>query len=234
MKRMSKRMKRIYENIDIKNNYNIIKGLSLLKKTSSSKFVESVDVSIHLGIDSKQSNQNVKGAVTYPCGLGKSSIVVVFTQEINSQLAKESGADFVGMEDLAEKIKNKKIKPDVVIASPDAMNIVGKLGSFLGPRGLMPNLKLGTVTDNIKNAVINAKKGQFYYKNDKNGIIHAAIGNVSFTENNLQENLLTLLFALKKSKPAHSKGQFIQKISLSTTMGPSIVVDKSSLNISLV
>jgi len=215
--------------IDFKKEYSLSEALIVLKKICFAKFIESVDVAIQLGINPKKTDQNIKGKVDYPHGLGKKIVVVVFTQGVNVDLAIESGADFVGMEDLATKIKNKNIRPDIVIASPDSMTLVRKLGAFLGPRGLMPNPKIGTVTDNLKIAVEHAKKGQIFYKNDKSGIVHATIGNVSFTEKQLQENFFSLIKALKRSKPVRSKGEYIKKVVLSTTMSSSVMINMSSL-----
>lgn len=230
MKKLSKRIKNIRNHIHLDTTYNIDQGILVLKKSATAKFNESIDVSIQLGINPKKSEQNIRNFVILPHGIGRSIRIAVFTQGENIKIAKKSGATFVGMEDLALKIKKEKINIDICIASPDAMTIVGQLGPILGPKGLMPNPKLGTVTTNISEAVLNAKKGQIRYKNEKNGIIQTTIGKISFPKEQIKENLYTLIKSLKKSKPKQSKGIFFKKISLSTTMGPSIEINKSNLN----
>ena len=202
----------------------------LLKELSNTKFTESVDVSVNLGIDARKSDQGVRGATVLPHGTGKDIRVAVFTQGANADAAKAAGADLVGMEDLAEQVKKGEMNFDVVVASPDAMRIVGQLGTILGPRGLMPNPKVGTVTPNVADAVKNAKAGQVRYRNDKNGIIHSSIGKVNFEEKAIEENLDALLVALKKAKPSSAKGTYIKKVSLSTTMGAGLTIDQSTLS----
>lgn len=229
MAKLTKRMRTIQEKVEQFKFYEINQALTLLKTLALAKFVESVDVAINLGIDARKSDQTVRGAVLLPNGTGRNVRVAVFTQGVNADAAKAAGADLVGMEDLSEKIKQGKLDFDVVIASPDAMRMVGQLGQILGPRGLMPNPKVGTVTSNVAEAVRNAKSGQVRYRNDKSGIIHATIGKVNFTTEQLQENLESLLIALKKIKPATSKGIYLKKISLSTTMGAGVAIDQSSL-----
>ena len=209
--------------------YDIAEALPLLKELATAKFRESVDVAVNLGIDARKSDQNVRGATVLPHGTGREVRVAVFTQGANAEKAKEAGADVVGMEDLAEQVKAGQLDFDVVVASPDAMRVVGQLGQILGPRGLMPNPKVGTVTPDVATAVKNAKAGQIRYRNDKNGIIHTTIGKVDFDDEKLKENLEALLDALKKAKPANAKGQYIKKVSLSTTMGAGVAVNQSSL-----
>lgn len=230
MAKLTKRMRVIREKIDVTKSYDINEAVTLLKELATAKFVESVDVAVNLGIDARKSDQNVRGATVLPHGTGRSVRVAVFSQGANADAAKEAGADLVGMEDLADRIKKGEMDFDVVIASPDAMRIVGQLGQILGPRGLMPNPKVGTVTPNVADAVKNAKAGQVRYRNDKNGIIHTTIGKVDFDSDKLKENLESLLIALKKAKPATSKGVYIKKVSLSTTMGAGVAIDQSSLN----
>ncbi|BGI50882.1 MAG: 50S ribosomal protein L1 [Arsenophonus endosymbiont of Ceratovacuna japonica] len=231
MAKLTKRMFNIYKKIDLTKKYNIIEAIKLLKSLSITKFIESVDIAINLGIDSRKSDQNIRGSIILPHGTGRSVRVAVFTQGDNIEIAKSVGAELVGMEDLANKIKLGEMNFDVVIASPDAMRVVGKLGQILGPRGLMPNPKFNTVTNNIADAVKNAKIGQIRYRNDKNGIIHTTIGKVNFDDNKLKENFEVLLFALKKAKPPSAKGIYIKKISLSTTMGSRVIIDQSLLSI---
>ncbi|HBO22326.1 MULTISPECIES: 50S ribosomal protein L1 [unclassified Providencia] len=230
MAKLNKRMRNIREKVDVTKQYDINEALSLLKELATAKFVESVDVAVNLGIDARKSDQNVRGATVLPHGTGRSVRVAVFAQGANAEAAKAAGAELVGMEDLADKIKAGEMDFDVVIASPDAMRVVGQLGQILGPRGLMPNPKVGTVTPNVAEAVQNAKAGQVRYRNDKNGIIHTTIGKVDFDSNQLKENLESLLIALKKAKPASAKGVFIKKVSLSTTMGAGVAVDQSGLS----
>ncbi|ACQ94379.1 ribosomal protein L1 [Tolumonas auensis DSM 9187] len=230
MAKLTKRMRVIREKVDATKEYGITEAVALLKELATAKFVESVDVAVNLGIDARKSDQNVRGATVLPNGTGRTVRVAVFTQGANAEAATAAGADLVGMEDLAEQVKRGELNFDVVIASPDAMRVVGQLGQILGPRGLMPNPKVGTVTPNVAEAVKNAKAGQVRYRNDKNGIIHSTIGKVDFTEAQLKENLESLLVALKKAKPSTSKGQFIKKVSLSTTMGAGMAVDQASLD----
>lgn len=230
MAKLTKRMSTIREKVDATKEYEINEAVALLKELATAKFVESVDVAVNLGIDARKSDQNVRGATVLPHGTGRDIRVAVFTQGANAEAAKEAGADLVGMEDLAELVKKGEMNFDVVVASPDAMRVVGQLGTILGPRGLMPNPKVGTVTPNVAEAVKNAKAGQVRYRNDKNGIIHTTIGKVSFDANQLQENLEALLVALKKAKPSSAKGTFLKKVSISTTMGAGVAVDQNTLN----
>ncbi|MCU7960890.1 MAG: 50S ribosomal protein L1 [gamma proteobacterium symbiont of Bathyaustriella thionipta] len=229
MAKLSKRQKSIAEKVETGKIYDISDALALLKDVSSVKFTESVDVAIKLGVDARKSDQVVRSSTQLPNGTGKQVRVAVFTQGANADAAKEAGADVVGFEDLAEQVKAGEMDFDVVIASPDAMRIVGQLGQILGPRGLMPNPKVGTVTPNVAQAVTNAKAGQVRYRTDKNGIIHCAIGNASFEVDALKTNLEALLADLVKLKPSAAKGVYLSKISVSTTMGPGLVVDTSSL-----
>jgi len=230
MAKLSKRMKVIRDSVDGTKEYAIGEAVALLQKLATAKFVESVDASINLGIDSRRSDQNVRGATVLPHGTGRDVRVAVFTQGANAEAAKAAGADIVGMDDLAAQIKAGVMDFDVVIASPDAMRVVGQLGQILGPRGLMPNPKVGTVTADVATAVKNAKAGQVRYRNDKNGIIHSTIGKATFTAEQLRENLEALLVALKRGKPAGAKGQFVKKVTLSTTMGAGVKIDQASIN----
>jgi large subunit ribosomal protein L1 len=230
MAKLTKRMRVIRDRVDATKEYEINEAVALLKELATAKFAESVDVAVNLGIDARKSDQNVRGATVLPHGTGRDIRVAVFTQGANAEAAKEAGADLVGMEDLAELVKKGEMNFDVVVASPDAMRVVGQLGTILGPRGLMPNPKVGTVTPNVAQAVKNAKAGQVRYRNDKNGIIHTTIGKVSFEAEQLQENLESLLVALKKAKPSSAKGTFLKKVSISTTMGAGVAVDQASLN----
>jgi large subunit ribosomal protein L1 len=229
MAKLSKRMRVIREKVDGTKEYSINEAIALLKELATAKFVESVDVAVNLGIDARKSDQNVRGATVLPHGTGRDIRVAVFTQGANAEAAKAAGAELVGMDDLAELVKKGEMNFDVVIASPDAMRVVGQLGQILGPRGLMPNPKVGTVTPNVAEAVKNAKAGQVRDRNDKNGIIHTTLGKVSFNEVQLKENLEALLVALKKAKPSSAKGVFIKKVSISTTMGAGVAVDQASL-----
>ncbi|MBA6234251.1 MULTISPECIES: 50S ribosomal protein L1 [unclassified Colwellia] len=229
MTKLSKRARLIREKVDVLKDYDIAEAISLLKELATAKFRESVDVAVNLGIDARKSDQNVRGAAVLPNGTGRDVRVAVFTQGANAEKAKEAGADIVGMEDLAELVKKGEMNFDVVIASPDAMRVVGQLGQILGPRGLMPNPKVGTVTPDVVTAINNAKSGQIRYRNDKNGIIHTTIGKADFDDAKLQENLEFLLEALKKAKPANAKGQYIKKLSISTTMGAGVSVNQASL-----
>jgi len=229
MAKLSKRVQAIRAAIDRTKAYPVGNALELVKKTATAKFDESVDVAINLGIDAKKSDQLVRGSVVLPRGTGKTVRVAVFTQGANVEAAKAAGADIVGFEDLAQKIKDGFMEFDVVVASPDAMRIVGPLGQILGPRGLMPNPKVGTVTPNVAEAVRNAKAGQVQYRTDKAGIVQCTIGRASFPVDALQENLQTLIGALNKAKPAASKGIYLKKISVSSTMGVGIRVDQGSV-----
>lgn len=231
MAKLSKRARAIREKIVAGKQYSIDEALSVLNEVSAVKFKESLDVSVNLGVDARKSDQQVRGATTLPHGTGKTVRVAVFTQGANAEAAKEAGADIVGMDDLAEQVKAGQMDFDVVIASPDAMRVVGTLGQILGPRGLMPNPKTGTVTPDVVTAVKNAKAGQVRYRTDKNGIIHGSIGKIDFELNAVKENLEALLADLKKAKPSSSKGVYIKKVTLSTTMGPGVQIDQSSLNI---
>jgi len=231
MAKLSKRIRAIREKVEIGKQYSINDAVALLKEVSSVKFSEAVDVAVNLGIDPKKSDQAVRGATTLPHGTGKNVRVAVFAQGDAAEAAKESGADLVGMEDLAEDIKAGNMNFDVVIAEPAAMRVVGLLGQVLGPRGLMPNPKTGTVTPDITTAVKNAKAGQIRYRIDKNGIIHGAIGSLNFDVSSLKENLEALILDLKKAKPASAKGIFLSKITLSTTMGPGLIIDQASLEV---
>ena len=226
----SKRMLAIKAMVDRNNRYAIEEALELVKKMATTKFDESVDVAVGLGIDPRKSDQVVRGAVVLPHGTGKQMRVAVFATADKAAEAREAGADIVGMEDLAEQVKAGQMDFDVVIATPDAMRVVGTLGPVLGPRGLMPNPKVGTVTADVRTAVINAKGGQVRYRADKGGIVHSTIGKSSFEVKALQENLLVLIDSLRKAKPATSKGIYIRKVSLSPTMGPGVAVDLSGLS----
>jgi large subunit ribosomal protein L1 len=230
MAKLTKRMRTIREKVDATKDYEINEAVALLKELATAKFVESVDVAVNLGIDARKSDQNVRGATVLPNGTGREVRVAVFTQGANADAAKEAGAELVGMEDLAELVKKGEMNFDVVVASPDAMRVVGQLGQILGPRGLMPNPKTGTVTPNVAEAVKNAKAGQVRYRNDKNGIIHTTIGKVDFTAEQLQQNLEALIVALKKAKPSQAKGTYVKKVTISTTMGAGVAVDQNSLS----
>ncbi|MDD9892784.1 MAG: 50S ribosomal protein L1 [Gammaproteobacteria bacterium] len=229
MAKVSKRIRALREKLDADKVYSIDEALSTLKEVSSVKFTESVEIAINLGIDARKSDQVVRGATTLPNGTGKEVRVAVFTQGPNEQAAKDAGADLVGMEDLAEQVKKGEIEFDVVIASPDAMPTVGKLGQILGPRGLMPNPKTGTVTPDVATAVKNAKAGQVRFRNDKAGIVSAAIGTRDFEVAALEENITALIADINKLKPASAKGQYLKKITVSTTMGPGLQVDVASV-----
>ena len=231
MAKLSKRQQAISEKIELGKAYGIADAVALLGDLPKAKFTEALDVSINLGVDARKSDQQVRGATTLPHGTGKTVRVAVFTQGEAAEAATQAGADFVGMEDLAEQVKGGMMDFDVVIASPDAMRVVGQLGQVLGPRGLMPNPKTGTVTPDVVTAVNNAKAGQVRYRTDKNGIIHGSIGQLGFEANAVKENLEALLADLKKAKPAASKGAFLKKITLSTTMGPGLLIDQSSLEL---
>lgn len=231
MAKLSKRQRIIREKVDATKQYDVAEAVALLKELSTVKFNETVDVAVNLGIDPRKSDQAVRGATTLPHGTGKTVRVAVFTQGENAEKAKEAGADLVGMDELAAEIKGGMMDFDVVIATPDAMRVVGQLGQVLGPRGLMPNPKTGTVTPDVVTAVNNAKAGQVRFRADKAGIVHGGIGGVSFEPNALKENLEALINDLKKAKPASAKGVFLKKITLSTTMGPGLVLDQATLEI---
>jgi len=231
MAKLSKRARAINEKIENGKYYSLDEAVSLLKECATAKFNESVEVAVNLGIDAKKSDQGVRGATTLPHGTGSEVRVAVFTSGDNAEKAKAAGADLVGMEDLAEQIKAGEMNFDVVIASPDAMRVVGQLGQVLGPRGLMPNPKTGTVTPDVETAVKNAKAGQVRYRTDKNGIIHGGIGKINFELTAIRENLQAVLRDLVKAKPAAAKGVYMKKVTLSTTMGPGLAIDQSSLEI---
>ena len=232
MAKLTKRIKSYQDKIELGKYYPVKDALELLKDISSVKFDESVDVAVNLGVDARKSDQQVRGSTVLPKGTGKTVKVAVFAQGENAKAAEAAGADAVGFEDLAEAMTKGDIDYGVVIATPDAMPVVGKLGKVLGPRGLMPNPKVGTVTNDVKQAVENAKGGQVRYRTDKNGIIHCTIGKVSFDADSLIENLHSLLNDLKKAKPSSAKGIYLGKLSISTTMGPGVLVDQASLSIS--
>ena len=229
MAKMGKRQKAIREKVDPERQYVIEEAFALLKELSSVKFEESVDVAVNLGVDPRKSDQTVRGSSVLPNGTGKTVRVAVFAQGANADAAREAGADRVGFEDLAEAVKGGDLEFDVVIAAPDAMRVVGGLGTILGPRGLMPNPKVGTVTPNVAEAVRNAKAGQVRYRADKGGIVHATLGKVTFEPRALEENLVQLVGDLVKAKPSGAKGVYMRKITVSTTMGPGLVVDHSPL-----
>ncbi len=231
MAKLSKRQKAIREKVDVEKQYPIDEAFALLNELSSVKFKESVDVSVNLGVDPRKSDQVVRGSAILPAGSGKDVRVAVFTQGPAADAAKEAGADVVGMEDLAEEVKKGNLDFDVVIASPDAMRVVGQLGQILGPRGLMPNPKVGTVTPDVATAVQNAKSGQARFRTDKAGIVHASIGKVGFEPAALMQNLEALLNEIRKLKPASAKGIYLKKITVSSTMGPGLAVDQASLKI---
>jgi large subunit ribosomal protein L1 len=229
MAKLSKRQKVFSEKLEAQKLYALDDALSLLKDMPRAKFIESIDVSVNLGVDPRKSDQVVRGSTVLPNGTGKDVRVAVFAQGENADKAKAAGADIVGFEDLADDIKQGNMNFDVVIATPDAMRVVGQLGQILGPRGLMPNPKVGTVTPDVEGAVKNAKAGQVRYRTDKAGIIHCSIGNVEFDISALRENLEALLADLTKAKPSSAKGLYMKKITISSTMGPGIQVDQSSL-----
>ncbi|BCL77445.1 50S ribosomal protein L1 [Jeongeupia sp. HS-3] len=229
MAKVSKRLAALKASVDRNKLYALDEALVLVKGAATAKFNESIDVSVNLGVDARKSDQVVRGSVVLPKGTGKSVRVAVFAQGANAEAAKAAGAEVVGFEDLAEQIKAGNLDFDIVIASPDAMRIVGQLGQILGPRGLMPNPKVGTVTPNVAEAVKNAKAGQVQYRTDKGGIIHATIGRASFEAADLKANLVALVEALQKAKPASSKGVYLKKIAVSCTMGVGVRVDAGSL-----
>ena len=228
---VAKRVKAWAGKIQPGKQYPIDEALSLVKEFAKAKFKESVDVAINLGIDASKSDQQVRGSTVMPHGIGKSVRVAVFTGGKNQDVARAAGADIVGLEDLAEKVKAGEMNFDVVVASPDAMRVVGQLGQILGPRGLMPNPKVGTVTPNVAEAVKNAKAGQVRYRSDKAGVVHCTIGKANFEPAKLKENLAALLADLQKAKPAAAKGIYLTKISVSSTMGPGVPVEQSSLSL---
>ena len=231
MAKLSKRARMIREKLDRNRTYPVDEAVNLLNELSTVKFRESVDVAINLGVDPRKSDQNVRGATVLPHGTGKTVRVAVFAQGAKADEAREAGADVVGFEDLAEEVQKGEINFDVVIASPDAMRVVGKLGTILGPRGLMPNPKVGTVTNEVAQAVRNAKGGQVRYRNDKGGVVHCTVGQVGFEPTAIRENVETLINDLKKAKPPSAKGTYLKKIVLSSTMGPGVTIDPSSLSI---
>ncbi len=230
MAKLTKRQKAFAEKVEPGKLYPADEAFSVLKSLPAAKFPESIEVSVNLGVDPRKSDQVVRGATVLPNGTGKSVRVAVFTQGANADAAREAGADIVGMDDLAEQVKGGELNFDVVIASPDAMAVVGRLGTILGPRGLMPNPKVGTVTPNVADAVRNAKAGQVRYRTDKSGIIHCAIGKVSFEPEQLKQNLEALMTDLNKMKPAAAKGVYVKKVTVASTMGPGLTVDPSSLS----
>ncbi|HQZ87916.1 MAG TPA: 50S ribosomal protein L1 [Gammaproteobacteria bacterium] len=230
MAKISKRVQAIQKNLTVGKVYSFLDAVKLLTTLPQAKFIESVDVSVNLGVDARKSEQVVRGATVLPHGTGKTVRVAVFTQGANADAARAAGADLVGMEDLAQQIQAGNMNFDVVVASPDAMGVVGRLGQVLGPRGLMPNPKVGTVTMDVATAVKNAKAGQVRYRSDKNGIVHCSIGKLNFDANALKENLQALLENLRKTKPSASKGIYMKKVTLSTTMGPGLVIDLASLS----
>ena len=231
MANLTKNQKVNASKVEVGSKYSISDALGLIKECATAKFDESVDVSINLGIDTKKSEQNVRGAVVLPNGTGKVVRVAVFTQGDNVQKATDAGADIVGMDDLMKTMQDGDLNYDVVIASPDAMGVVGRLGQVLGPRGLMPNPKVGTVTPDVTTAVKNAKAGQVRYRADKAGIVHAGVGKASFNVKALEENIVALIDALKKGKPSSAKGIYFKKISVSSTMGPGLAIDVASVDI---
>ena len=231
MSKLTKRMREIAEKVDSEKAYAIDEAVALLSDLSKTKFKESFDISINLGVDPRKSDQAVRGATTLPHGTGKEVRVAVFAQGENADAATAAGADIVGFEDLGEQVKAGNLDFDVVIATPDAMRIVGQLGKILGPRGLMPNPKTGTVTPDVAGAVKNAKAGQVQFRTDKAGIIHGSVGIIGFEANAIKENLEALVADLKKAKPASAKGIYVKKVTLSTTMGPGVSIDQASLEI---
>ena len=231
MAKLSKKAKIIKGKVDKTKQYSVADAVQLLKELGTAKFNEAIDVSVNLGVDPRKSDQNVRGATVLPNGTGKTVRVAVFTQGANADAAREAGADIVGMDDLGDLVKKGEMNFDVVIASPDAMRVVGQLGQILGPRGLMPNPKVGTVTADVVTAVRNAKSGQVRYRTDKSGIIHCTLGKVTFDAAAIQGNLEALLADLKKLKPTAAKGIYIKKITLSSTMGPGLWLDQSGISI---
>lgn len=230
MAKLTKRARLIAEKVEATKLYSVEEAVALLSELSTVKFKESIDVSVNLGVDPRKSDQAVRGSTVLPNGAGKDVRVAVFAQGANAEAAKEAGADVVGFDDLAEQVKAGNLDFDVVIASPDAMRIVGQLGQILGPRGLMPNPKVGTVTPDVATAVKNAKAGQARYRTDKNGIIHAAVGSIEFAAESIKGNLEALLADLRRAKPASSKGVYMKKVTMSSTMGPGLQIDLGTLN----
>jgi len=230
MAKISKRSKALHAKVDRSKAYPVKDALALVKECATAKFDESIDVAVNLGVDAKKSDQTVRGSVVLPAGTGKTVRVAVFAQGEKAEAARAAGADIVGFEDLAATVKAGTIEFDICIATPDAMRVVGSLGQILGPRGLMPNPKVGTVTMDVVTAVKNAKAGQIQYRTDKGGIVQCTIGRASFPVESLQQNLVALLEALQKAKPAASKGQYLRKISLASTMGAGVRVDQASLS----
>ena len=231
MAKLSKRVRAFREKVDATQAYPLDEAIALLKEFATVKFNETVEVAVNLGVDARKSDQGVRGTTTLPHGTGSVVRVAVFTQGENAEKAKAAGADFVGMDELAEQVKGGMMDFDVVVASPDAMRVVGQLGQILGPRGLMPNPKTGTVTPDVEGAVNNAKAGQMRFRTDKNGIIQGGIGKVAFEADQLRGNLMAVMADLKKAKPASSKGVYFRKITLSTTMGPGVTVDHAELDL---
>jgi large subunit ribosomal protein L1 len=231
MAKLTKKQKLIAEKFDSEKFYALPDALEILSSVSSSKFKEALDVSINLGVDPRKSDQVVRGATTLPHGTGKDVRVAVFAQGENAEKAQQAGADVVGFEDLGEEIKGGKIDFDVLIATPDAMRIVGQLGKVLGPRGLMPNPKTGTVTTDVEVAVKNSKSGQVQFRTDKAGLVHGRVGQLGFTAEQIKENIQALLVDLKKAKPAAAKGVYLKKLTLSSTMGPGLNIDQASLEV---
>jgi len=230
MAKLSKRVRAFREKVDANQSYPLDEAVALIKEFGTAKFNETVEVAVNLGVDARKSDQGVRGATTLPHGTGTDVRVAVFAQGDSADKAKALGAEFVGMEDLAEQIKGGMMDFDVVIASPDAMRVVGTLGQVLGPRGLMPNPKTGTVTPDIEAAVQNAKAGQMRFRSDKNGIVHGGIGKVSFEPDAIKGNLIAVLADLKKAKPASAKGIYVRKVTLSTTMGPGVTIDHNAID----
>ena len=229
MTKLTKKKKQLLELVDPENTYSLEEAMNIFQTVKSNKFDESVDIALRLGIDPGKSDQNVRGAITLPHSLGKTVTVAVFADGDQAKVANDAGADFVGMEDLAEKFKKEEIDVDVVISSQAAMKIVGQLGQVLGPKGLMPNPKTGTVTEKVGEAINNAKSGQVRFRTDKNGILHGCIGKVSFSSSQIQENAAAMLEEVKKLKPATAKGSYIKSVALSSTMGPGVKVTPASL-----
>jgi len=229
MAKLTKKKKQLFELVDPENTYSLEEAMNIFQTVKSNKFDESVDIALRLGVDPGKSDQNVRGAITLPHSLGKTVTVAVFADGDQAKEANDSGADFVGMEDLAEKFKKEEIDVDVVISSQAAMKIVGQLGQVLGPKGLMPNPKTGTVTEKVGEAINNAKSGQVRFRTDKNGILHGCIGKVSFSSSQIQENAAAMLEEVKKLKPATAKGSYIRSVALSSTMGPGVKVTPASL-----
>ena len=229
MAKMTRHRKIIEEKVDYERAYPIAEAVALLNEISGSKFNESLDISVNLGIDPKKSDQTVRGATSLPHGSGKEIRVAVFAQGANADEAQEAGADVVGFEDLAEEIKKGELDFDVLIATPDSMRLVGQLGKVLGPRGLMPNPKTGTVTADVATAVSNAKSGQIQFRADRGGIVHGSVGKLGFDPLQIKENIEALISDLRKAKPASAKGVFLKKITLSSTMGPGLIIDEASI-----